>query len=110
MIFVHCLPTLMTMLAIVFGSGLFVVAGIVLLIDHPEGWENYESLRVIIGAVLLVVGVAFFSMLFLYRRRIRVAGLFVEKSTKFLSDRPINFIFIPVFLLLKVGLIVLCMF
>jgi hypothetical protein len=49
-------------------------------------------------------------MLFLYKRRIKIAGILLHYAGKFLSSKPINFIFIPIFLALTVGLIVLCLF
>ena len=39
-----------------------------------------------------------------------MAGILLHYAGKFLASRPINFIFIPIFLALTVGLIVLSMF
>lgn len=49
-------------------------------------------------------------MLCLYRRRIKITGVLLNYAAVFLSQKPINFIFIPIFLLLTVGLIILCLF
>ena len=39
-ILVQCLPKIMNTVAIVFGSLLLLVAGIILLADNPVGWEG----------------------------------------------------------------------
>lgn len=49
-------------------------------------------------------------MLCLYRKRLLVSAMFLDFSTRFLGKKPINFVFIPIFLALTVGLIVLCLF
>ena len=49
-------------------------------------------------------------MLCLYRKRLQVSAMFLDFSTRFLGRKPINFVFIPIFLALTVGLIVLCLF
>ena len=54
--------------------------------------------------------ILFFVMVCLYRRRIKVAGILLFYAGKFLAGKPINFVFIPVFLAMTVGLIILCMF
>ena len=49
-------------------------------------------------------------MLCLYRRRLNVTGIFLDYASKFLASKPINFLYIVLFLILTVGLIVLCLF
>ena len=49
-------------------------------------------------------------MLCIYKRRIKIAGVLLRYAAKFLAERPINFVLIPVFIALTVGLIVLCIF
>lgn len=49
-------------------------------------------------------------MLFIYQRRIKTTGIFLAYAAKFLSEKPINFICIPIFIALLYGLIILCLF
>ena len=49
-------------------------------------------------------------MLCLYRRRLNVSGIFLDYASKFLASKPVNFLYIVLFLALTVGLIVLCLF
>lgn len=67
-------------------------------------------MRIILGVLLIIFAVFFFVMLCTFRKRIKVAGILLTYSAKFLAAKPINFIFIPIFLALTVGLIVLSMF
>ena len=59
---------------------------------------------------MCVFSVAFFAMLCLYRQRIKVTSIFMTYSTRFLKQKQINFSFIPIFLILTVGLIFFCLF
>ena len=50
------------------------------------------------------------SFLCVYRRRLKLIGLFLDYATHFLSSNCIVFVYIPVFIILTIGLIVLCTF
>jgi hypothetical protein len=49
-------------------------------------------------------------MIFFYKRRIKITGVFLSHAGKFISQKLINLIFIPIFIIFLVGLIVLCLF
>ena len=110
MVLVQLCPRVMAGAAIGLGSLVLLVAGVLLLADDSKGWEGAGFWRIVIGVVLVLFAVLFFVMLFMYRRRIKIAGVLLHHSGKFLSERPLNFIYIPAFLLLTVGLIILCLF
>lgn len=55
-------------------------------------------------------GVLFFVTQFCYLKRIKLAGIFLAYAAKFLIQKPANFLFIPVFVLMFAGLIALCLF
>jgi len=49
-------------------------------------------------------------MLCVFQRRIKTTGIFLAYAAKFLSQKLINFLYIPIFIALFIGLIVLCLF
>lgn len=71
--------------AIVLGSFMLIAGGIMLLVDNAAGWENYGPWRIIIGVFLLFFGIIFFVTMFLYKRRIRITGVFLSYAAKFLA-------------------------
>lgn len=110
MVIVHCLPKFAAIWAIFLGSITLIAAGVILLIDNAQGWNGGDIWRIVIGSILIVFGVIFFAMLCIYKRRIKITGVFLDYATKFLGKHPINFIYIPIFILLLAGLIILCLF
>lgn len=104
------MPKVMAIAAILLGSLTLIAAGIMLLVDNAAGWESYGPARIIIAVFLILFGIIFFVTLFLYQRRIKITGIFLSYASKFLAQKPINFIFIPIFIILLLGLIVLCLF
>ena len=46
----------------------------------------------------------------MHRRANKVVGIFLKYSTVFISQKLVVLLFIPVFVLLSIGLIILCAF
>lgn len=105
----QCVPRQVSIAAIFFASCLLVAFGVLFILDNDSGWEG-SAWRIVLGSVLIVLGVFFFTMLILYRRRVKITGVLLHYAANFLNFQPINFIFIPIFLVLSVGLIILCLF
>lgn len=40
----------------------------------------------------------------------KITGVFLNYAGRFLTQKPVNFVFIPIFIILLFGLIVLCLF
>ena len=110
MALVHCIPKVMAMAAILLGSLLLLAAGIILLIDTANGTQVFKGWSIPIAVIFILLSIVFFVTLFLYKRRIKVTGIFLSYAAKFLGQRPINFVFIPIFVALLLGLIFLCLF
>jgi hypothetical protein len=49
-------------------------------------------------------------MIFFYKRRMKITGVFLNYAGRFLAQKPVNFVFIPIFIILLFGLIILCLF
>jgi hypothetical protein len=43
----------------------------------------------------------------MYKNSVKLQGFFLEYAAKFLTDHPITFVYIPVFMLLALGLVAL---
>ncbi len=110
MALVQCIPKFMAVAAILLGSLLLLAAGIILLIDSISGVQVFKGWSIPIAVIFILLSIVFFVTLFLYKRRIKITGIFLSYASKFLAQRPINFIFIPIFIALLLGLIVLCLF
>ena len=110
MILVQLCPKIMTGVAVGLGCLVLFAGGLLLLIDNAKGTEGVGFWRIIVGIVLIGFAILFFLMLFMYRRRIKIAGVLLSYASKFLGERPVNFIYIPIFLALTIGLLILCVF
>ena len=109
MVLVQLLPKIMAPTAIFLGSILLLGAGVLLIADKPTGWEDRESWRIIIAIFLILFSMLFFSMLCLYRRRIKIVGVLLEYGGKFLASQSINFLYILAFIAFTLGLLILCL-
>lgn len=110
MILVQILPKIMAIAAIFLGSLTLLALGLIFIIDNPSGWQNYGPLKYIIAGLLLFFGLLFFVTQFCYLKRVKLTGIFLSYAAKFLIQKPVNFVFIPIFMVLFLGLIVLCLF
>jgi hypothetical protein len=111
MLLVQCIPRATSVLSLVLGCITLIVCGVLLLVDGgAAGWQGLQAWRVVLGVLLMFFGVIFFAMLFAYKRRIKTTGIFLAYSAKFLGDRWVNFLFIPVFIVMLLGLLALCLF
>lgn len=81
-------------------AGIFVLAKPVRIFD-PIGWN------VVFGIVLIIVALMFIIYMACYRKELELCGIFMQHAAKFLKETPIVFLYIPLFLLLTFGLIVL---
>lgn len=110
MVLVQLIPRLMAGLSIILASLLLIAFGILLLVDNPKGWQGKQVWRIIIGILLILFALFCVVLLCIYKRRIKITGVLLHYAASFIRQKAINVIFIPIFLLLTVGLIVLCMF
>ena len=109
MSFVQCIPRKISIAVMLVASNLLIAFGILLIIDNNAGW-NQTAWRIITAVVLIIFGIFFLAMVILYRRRIKIVGVLLHYASNFLGSQPANFLYIPVFLILSVGLLVLCLF
>lgn len=106
----HCIPRLMPTTAIGLSILVMFAGGLILLIDNVAGFEGMQFWKIFIGVALILVGLLFVVELCFYRRRIKLTGIFLDWSTKFLSEKCVTFGYIIIWIIFTLLLIVLCVF
>lgn len=80
-ILVQIIPHAMSAIAIFLSVLVSVGVGVLFLIDTPKGLEDKGILKLIVGVVMLLVAVFIVGFILLFKRRIRLMGLFLAWST-----------------------------
>lgn len=99
----------MTYAAFILSAIVLLTAGI-LMIVQPIKLLSFQATAwpIIIGVVLILVAIALVIFLFCYKQEIELGAIFLSEANQFLKDRPILFVYIPIFIILSFGLVVLC--
>ena len=81
-------------------AGIFVLA-------HPVKFFNPDGWNIVFGIFLILVALCFIGYICCYRKELELSAIFMDHATKFLRETPLVFAYIPLFLILTFGLIVL---
>jgi hypothetical protein len=106
MVLVTCCPKLMIRLVFI---GLFVLlmfAGIFIL-AKPISFFNPNVWNILLAVALMLTAIIFLIYMGCNGRELNLAGIFLEHGNTFLKTDPFVWAYIPLFLLLTAGLIVL---
>lgn len=106
----HFLPRYIAGIAIVVASLVLVAVGVIALINIDKTKNGQQIWRVLSGIACFGIAIYLLISLCLYRKRVKVVGVLLNYGMVFLNNRPVNFILIPIYILLFIGLIVLCLF
>lgn len=106
---VQCSHRSFAVVTVVAASLLLLAFGIILLADNQAVWNN-SAWRIIIAVFCLILAMFFLTLVFCYRRRIKITGVLLFYAARFLAIQPVNFGFIFISLLFTIGLLVLCLF
>lgn len=101
-----CFPKMSVQLAFI---GVFIAmlfAGIYVL-AKPVQLFSPNIWNILLGVGFILTGVVFLIYSFCYRKQIKLAQIFIQNANIFLKTDPIVFLYIPLFLVLTFGLIVL---
>lgn len=106
MVLVTCCPKIMLKLVFVGVFLLLLFAGIFILAKpinffHPNVWN------ILLGVALIITGLVFLAYMACNSRELQLAGIFLEHGNIFLKTDPLVWAYIPLFLILTAGLIVL---
>jgi hypothetical protein len=55
--------------------------GILLIVDNSRGYEGKELCKLIVGVVMLLIAAFIVAFILLFKRRIKLMGLFLAWST-----------------------------
>lgn len=110
MLLVQFFPQFAHYASILVGSFATIGLGVWVILYRSAHFDRLRGLTTTLAVVLIVCGAIMFLCLLIYRRYLRVSAVFLNHSTKFISDRPTTLIFIPLFLVLTAGLITVSAF
>lgn len=106
MAFVTCCPKPFIRLAFV---GVFIsmmFAGIFILVK-PVQFFTPNVWNILLGVAFILTAIAFLIYMVCYNKELKLAEVFLENGNNFLKSDPVVFLYIPLFLVLTVGLITL---
>lgn len=110
MVFVQCWPRLLGWVVVILAVVAGVVLAVLMIVDNGPSLAGNKGLAVAIGVLLVILAVGLALNLFWLKYSIRISGIFLEYSTRFLSTNKFIYWWIPIFLLMSLGLVALTMF
>lgn len=108
MLFVQCLPRVISNIVTVLAIIALAFLGIILLSGKVSRVSSWVT--VLLGLSLLGVALLFTCFLCFYRLRNKLISIFLDWATYFFKDYCLMFLYPFIFVGLTAGLIVLCMF
>jgi hypothetical protein len=103
----HCLPRYSPIITFVVAIILLLVFAILTFATSLVSILLGGLWSIIFGILLIVLALILIVMLCMYSNEIKFQGYMLEYAVKFLNQNPYAFIYIPVFILLHAGLVVL---
>ncbi len=110
MVMVQICPGVLNYVAIVFGGLSAIAFGVLLILNSSPEVVHHPRLRLAVAVIAIVIGVILLIGGIINRRYLRVSGVFLRYGTRFVVDRPGTILYIPLLLLMAVGLVVLVVF
>ena len=99
----HCLPRHMPIITFILAAILLVFFGVFALATTVVS-KSLGGWTIPIAVILFILALILIVMLCLYSNEIKFQGYMLEYATRFLNQNPQVFLYIPVFLLLHIGL------
>lgn len=93
-----------------FLTGLICLAIAILAIFTSSEWRNIGMIRILLALFFACLTVYFWSNLCFYSKRIKIAGIFLSHSSMYTKKHLGKLLWIPFFLGLTIGLIILIIF
>jgi hypothetical protein len=108
MTFVHCFPRIAPLVAFVLAIILLIIVGVLAIISKEVLLGGLlKTLVVIICFALVIILIAIICF---YNNEIKFQGVLLDYARRFLNESPNTFLYIPLFILLTIGLIALITF
>lgn len=70
-------------------------------------WDNNVALKILAAIICFILFIILVVMIAMYYNEVKFQGLFLQYSVRFLNENPLIFLYIPVFIILTFGLVVL---
>lgn len=105
----HCLPRYSPIISFVVAIILLLVFAIFTFATSLVSALLGGVWSIIFGVLLIILALVLIVMLCMYSNEIKFQGYMLEYAAKFLNQNPHTFIYIPVFILLHVGLVALAL-
>lgn len=107
MAIVHLAPKKAPLIALVLAAILLLALGILLFIATHALWSKYPWIKIFLGVVCILLFFLLIAMIVMYRNQMKFQGLCLDYAVRFLNENPFVFGFIPLFMLLTLGLVAL---
>ena len=65
------------------------------------------GLKIFVAVVCFILFIILIAMFCVYKNEIKNQGFFLQYATRFLNEHPLTFLYIPVFMILAIGLVAL---
>jgi hypothetical protein len=109
LIAVVLLPRMMAYLAFILAFAVLLTGSILLIVQPIKLLDSDSNTwNVIIGALFIAVAVVTLIFFFCYQQEIELASIFLNYGNVFLKENIIIFAYIPLYIVLSLGLAVLC--
>lgn len=106
MVLVACCPKIISKLVFVAVFIALLIAGIFVL-AKPVRLFTPNIWNILLGVALIIAALVFLIYLACHSRELTASGIFLDNANKFLAADPLVFGYIPLFIILTFGLIVL---
>lgn len=90
--------------AVVYLGFLIVLAVAVLIFLYPT---SNTTGQIVVGIILAILAILILATILCHRSSIKICGAFLAESTRFVKDNPCVLVYIPIFILLLAGFLVM---
>jgi hypothetical protein len=109
LIAVVLLPRMMTYFAFILAFASLLTAAIILMVQPIKLLtESGNTWNIILGIFFIAIAVCLLIFFFCYQQEIELGSIFMYYANVFLKENIIIFAYVPLFILLSFGLVVLC--
>lgn len=103
-------PKVLPVAAAVLAAGTLIIIGILTCVLHSSFFSANHGLKIAFLVVVFVLALIIACMWIFYPKAMRLQAIFLEYAKRFFVENYYVLIYVPIFMLLTVGLIALCLF
>lgn len=110
MLFVQFAPKIAVWASVALTGVACIGLATMLFLDNSPSFQTWRLLMNVVAVALFFLGLVCLFYLYWMRLEIRICSIFIDTATRFLGRSPCVFTYIPVYILLSLGLITLTIF